>query len=118
MIFIKYSDMGDILSVSSREGIERGKNILPVEKIRDDFLATFALGRYTVIGGKLVEKDSPPGFGKPPKACFFPSPVKPQTLAPTIQVLEEVAEQILEPPPKVKTAKKKAPGKPSAREKR
>lgn len=123
MIFIKYRDNGDILSVSSREGIERGENILSVAAIPDDFLTTFALGKYAIQEGNIAEK-TPFSLPKlPAQDCFFPSPLTLETpsLSPAGELLEdlkEVAEQMFEPPPKAKSAKKKAKSKSSAREKR
>ncbi len=122
MFFIKYRDNGDILSVSSKEGIEQGKNILAVAVIPDDFLATFALGKYTITEGRIDDK-TPISLPKlPAQDCFFPSPLKLQTpsLSPTGELLEElkeVTELMLEPLPKAKTAKKKTKRKPAAREK-
>lgn len=122
MIFIKYRDNGDILSVSNRAGIEREPNILSVNEIPNDFLATFALGKYTITEGRIDIRTPFPLPKLPAQDCFFPSPLKLQasSLSPTGELLEELketAEQMLESPPKAKSTKKKAKRKSSVREK-
>ena len=54
---IKYDEKGRILSCSTVKKVERGKNILkvPEKALPEDFLATFALGKYRVSKGKIVE---------------------------------------------------------------
>jgi hypothetical protein len=77
---IKYDKTGHILSCHADEIMVKGKNTLRVsdKTLPEDFLTMFALGKYFVRKGKIVEnkKYRPPEAIKIPSLQFFDKPVR------------------------------------------